>query len=387
MKVFVTAVAAASILLTGCGKDTKPAAAEAAATVQAASQNPDHVTIPADSPKLAQIQVDTVRTAEVPVDQVTSPGKIEANPNRMAHVMLPVAGRIVAVSIRIGERVQQGSTLLTIESPDIDAAISAYIQAQASVAQARSVTAKAQSDLDRERDLFDHNAVAQKDVINTEAILTQAKASLEQSHAAVEQAQRRLQILGVKPGEFGQRLAVRAPISGKILEMNVVPGEFRNDTSAPVMTIADLSTVWVTADVPESAIRFIKTGERLDIELTAYPGETFRGRVTQIADLVDPQTRTVKVRAEVPNGTGRFRPDMFARVSHTETTEQRPVVPAAAVIQDEGKSFVWREQGRGQFQRAPVELGSRAGDRIAVKQGVNAGDRVVTDGVMLLRAR
>ena len=227
--------------------------------------------------------------------------------------------------------------------------------------------------------------MAQKEVLNAEAILAQAKASLEQSQAGVEQSLRRLQILGVKPGQFGQRLAVKAPISGKVLEMNVVPGEYRNDTSAPVMTIADLSSVWVTADVPESAIRFIKIGEPLDIEFTAYPGEKFRGRVRQIADLVDPQTRTIKVRAELANPGAKFRPEMFARVSHTDAMEVRPVVPESSVMQDEGKAFVWKEQSPGQFQRAAVELGSKVGDRVAVKQGISAGDRIVTDGVMLLR--
>jgi cobalt-zinc-cadmium efflux system membrane fusion protein len=273
-----------------------------------------------------------------------------------------------------------------MESPDVDAAISAYLQAQAAVAQARASLAKAQADTDRERDLFEHNAVAQKEVLNAEAILAQNKAGLEQAQAGVEQGRRRLEILGVRPGEFGQRLAVRAPIGGKVLDLNIASGEYRNDTSAAVMTIADLSSVWVTADVPETAIRMVKPGEGLDIELSAFPGETFRGRVTQIADVVDPQTRTVKVRAELANRDGRLRPEMFGRIRHTEGTERCLVVPASAVMQDENRQYVWRESSPGIFERIAVETGVRMGGRVAIRSGLEPGARVVTDGVMLISA-
>ena len=112
---------------------------------------------------------------------------------------------------------------------------------------------------------------------------------------------RRLAVLGLTPGDFKQEVVLRAPLAGKVLELSVVPGEFRNDTSASVMTIADLSTVWVTSQVPESYIRFVQVGEHVEINLVAYPGETFQGRVSRIADTVDPQTRTVKVQAEMDN--------------------------------------------------------------------------------------
>ena len=176
-------------------------------------------------------------------------------------------------------------------------------------------------------------------------------------------------------------------MAGKVLEMAVVNGEFRNDLSAQVMTIADLSTVWVTCDVPETAIRFIKPGEPLRIELTAYPGAPFRGRVTLIGDTVDPQTRTVKVRAEVPNADGRLKPEMFASIQLAEETEPRPVVPAAAILAKGGQTLVWRETGKGSFELVEVTTGAQSGDRIAVLRGLKAGDRIVVDGVMLLPSR
>ncbi len=214
---------------------------------------------------------------------------------------------------------------------------------------------------------------------------TQAATALDQAQANLQQALRKLQILGLKPGEFGQKVAVKAPISGKVLELAVVPGEYRNDTNAPLMTIADLSTVWASSDVPESAIRFIRTGERLDIELAAYPGQIFRGRVTRIADTVDPQTRTIKVRAEMDNSAGRLRPEMFCRIRHVEATRLAPVVPVGTVLQGDGQNIVFLEVSNGVFQQTQVTVGNRIGDKLPILSGLKAGDRVVVDGAMLLK--
>lgn len=171
------------------------------------------------------------------------------------------------------------------------------------------------------------------------------------------------------------------------MEMSVVNGEFRNDLSAPLMTIADLSSVWVTSDVPETAIRFVKLGEPVKIDLAAYPGETFRGRVAIIGDMVDPQTRTVKVRAELPNADGRLKPEMFGNIQLAEQTEQRPTVPASAVVATDGKTLVWREASKGVFEKVAITTGAQIGERVAVLDGLKATDRIVVDGVMLLASR
>lgn len=371
--------------LTGCGGGTESAPPAEAASKPAAV-NPGEVSLPAGSPKFKQLRIEAVVTAEMPADQVTSPGKIEANPNQFSHLVLPVTGRITQVFVKLGDAVRQGQTMLTVESPDVDASISALLQSQASVTQARAMMAKAQADYDRAKDLFDHNAIAKKEVLNADALLTQSDTALQQAAASEQQARRKLEILGVKPGEVGQQVALHAPISGKVLEMSVVPGEFRNDLSQPVITIADLSTVWITSDVPESSIRMIQPGEHVEVELSAYPGEHFHGRVTRIADTVDSQTRTIKVRAEMDNRAGRLRPEMYGRIRHVDTLRKVPVVPASAVIQGENVTVVFRELRPGVFRQVPVKLGDRAGDRFAVLEGLAAGDRVVTDGGMLLKA-
>ena len=145
-------------------------------------------------------------------------------------------------------------------------------------------------------------------------------------------------------------------------------------------------SVWVTSDVPETSIRFIRASEPVTIELSAYPGETFRGRVALIGDTVDPQTRTVQVRAELSNPNGRFKPEMFGNVQLAERSESRPTVPVVAVIATAGKSMVWREIKKGVFERVAVTTGVQVGDRIAILEGLEATDRVVVDGVMLLVA-
>ncbi len=372
------------VLLASCGKGEK--VSETPMKPSAPVTTPGQAVIAADSPQLAQIRVEPVKMSMVPVNTLSSPGKVEANANRLAHVSLQLTGRVTAVYAKIGDFVRQGQPLLTVESADADAAVSTSLQALASVTQSKSALAKAQLDLSRQKDLFEHGAVPQKEVLNGEAVVVQMQAGVEQAQAAAEQSRRRLQILGISPGNFGQRVTVNSPISGKVLELSVANGEFRNDLSVPLMTIADLSSVWVTSDVPETAIRLVKTGEPARIQLSAYPGETFLGRVTLIGDVVDQQTRTVKVRAEMPNPGGRLKPEMFGNIQLAEHTELRPTVPAAAIVATDGKAIVWREIRRGVFEKVIVTLGAQTGDRVAVVSGLTAQDRIVVDGVMLLSA-
>ena len=376
------ALAAAAISLTGCGQTAGDG--QGPRSKVPLPGKPGQAVIAADSPQLAQIRTEPVENAMVPVGSVSAPGKVEANANRLSHVVLPVAGHVTSVLVKIGDFVRQGQPLLTVESADVDAAVSSFQQAQAAVTQAKSAAAKAQMDLDRQKDLYEHGAVPQKEVFNSQAVTVQAQAAVEQAQAATGQSRRRLEILGIGAGAFGQSLTIHAPISGKVLEMSVVNGEFRNDLSAPLMTIADLSSVWVTSDVPETTIRLVKKGEPVKIELAAYPGEAFRGRVAQIGDTVDAQTRTVKVRAELANPDGRLKPEMFGTVQLAEQTESRPTVPAGAIIATEGKALVWRETGKGVFEKAAVTAGVQVGGRVAILAGLRPDDRVVVDGVMLL---
>lgn len=350
-----------------------------------AAAPPGVVVLPADAPQLSRLRIEPVATRDVAPEEVTSPGRIEVNPNRVSRLVLPVPGRIVRVIPKLGDSITQGSPVIEIESPDAEAAQSAFLQADAAVTQARAFVTKSQADLDRITDLFQNSAVARKEVLNAESLLVQAKTGLAQAEAGRVQAVRRLEILGLKPGAFHERVVVRSPLSGKVLETSVVAGEYRNDTSAPLLTIADLSNIWISSDVPESSIRFCRVGGRVTVELIAFPGETFSARVTHISDTVDPQLRTIKVRAELANPSGRFRPEMSGKVHYADVTVPLPVVPEHAVLQSEGRNIVYVEESRGRFVAREIVIEKQADSNFVVRQGLKAGERIVTVGAVYLR--
>jgi len=385
-----------AFLLGGCSKratelastsDTTVGAKEPARPSEQISANAANVVVLGpDAPELRQMTIEPVRSVTVPADEITAPAKIEVNPNRMGHAMLPAPGRIVRVMVKLGDSVGQGQPVVAIESSVVAEAESGHIQSDASVRQAELAVAKAEADLARETDLFEHQAIAQKEVLAAQTTAELAKASLEQARSAREQARRRLELLGLKVGQFQQQIVVTAPISGKVLEVSVVAGEYRNEINTPLVTIADLSRVWATSEVPESKIRYCKVGGTADLELIAYPNETFRARVTRIADTVGSETRTIKVSAEIENIGGRLRPEMFGQLHYADGLAPTPWVPDSAVVRIGDKALVFLEQGPGRFVSSPVELGKRQDGGFSIAKGLKAGDRVVTQGSVYLKA-
>jgi membrane fusion protein, heavy metal efflux system len=383
------------VLLAGCESGQKAASAPA----QTPQAEPGVVIIPPDSPKLAQIRVEPIRLEEMPAGEVTAPGKVEVNLNRISRVPLPVAGRVTRVMVKLGDGVAAGQPLLMLESPDANAATTTYRQSEAAVTQANAALSqanaalvKAQADYDRSSDLLEHGSVAKKEVINADSSLKQSKAAVELASAGVEQAKaaraqalKALDMLGIEPGDAKPQVVVRSPLAGKVLDIGIVAGEYRNDTTAPVLTIADLRTLWMTSDVPENEIRLVSVGESVNITLDAYPDQTFGGRVARVADTLDPKTRTIKVMAELDNARGRFKPEMFGRIRHLEAKRETPALPVGAIIQDGGKNIVYVERSKGRFEQREIMIGNRVGDMVAVLGGVNVGERVVVDGAMLLR--
>jgi membrane fusion protein, heavy metal efflux system len=355
------------------------------ATVDAAEVSADRsITIAPDSPQLTRIAVMTVEAARVASEVVVAPGKIEADPSLVSKVALPVAGRVTRVMVRLGDAVSRGAPLLTIESPEIGATVSAYRQAQARVSETRAAQTKADADLARARDLFENRAIAQKDVLAAQSAAVQAKGDVTQAESAVAEARKKLEIFGLQPESADQTTTVRAPVGGKVLDLTVVAGEYRSDTTAPLMTIADLSSVFMAADVPETEIRLIRPGIDVGVTLAAYPGEAFHATVSRVADTVDPQTRTIKVRSTMSNPNGRLRPEMFGQIQYAADFQLLPVVPTSAIIHDDERTQVFVEEGRGRFRPVPVVLGNKNGGVVAVTRGLKPGDRVVVDGAMLL---
>ena len=402
--IVVSVASSALLLVTGCqraGGDapstsgrSAPAVAAEAAPPSDATGGPHVVAVRPDSPQFKQLRIDTVRLRDTVTDEVIAPGRIGVNPNRVSRVLPPVQGRVLEVKAKLGEFVEQGQPLLSLDSPDADAAVSAYLQADAAARQARFAQTKAETDYRRAKDLYEHKAVAEKDFLSAQNDLAQANGNVEATRAANEQAQRKLELLGLKSGEFHQPTLVRAPISGRVMEVNVTVGEYRgavashsDTTTTPLMTIADLSTVWMSSEVPEPSIRFIHVGEAVEIRLVAFPGEVLHGRVARIAKSLDPQTRTLKVHVDLPNPKERFLPEMFGSIRHAGAPRPVPVVPVTAVVQEYGQSFVFVEVGSGRFERRQIATGPRAGDIVPVLSGLKADERVVVEGAMLLKGQ
>jgi cobalt-zinc-cadmium efflux system membrane fusion protein len=377
-------------VLGGCGQTDAPAAAS---TPAAPLRNLNVVRIPLDSPQIKQLRVESAQLADLPSDELVAPGRVAMNPNRVSRVLPPVGGRVLTVLVKFGDHVEQGQPLLTMDSPDSDAAVSAYLQAQSTERQTRATFQKAETDFQRTTDLYEHKAVAEKDLLQAQNDLASAKSGYDIAQAVREQTWRKLQLLELKPSEFRQPVMVRAPLTGQVLEVNVAPGEYRGaisfhtDTTAPLMTIADLSTVWVSSDVPEPFIPLIHVGESVTITLVAFPDQTLTGRVARLGDVLDAQTRTLKVHVELPNPVGRFRPEMYGTIRHSGPSRPTLVVPAAALIQEYGRSVVFVERGPGRFERREVATGVRTGGLVSVSDGLAAEERVVVDGAILLKGQ
>ncbi|MBI4909052.1 MAG: efflux RND transporter periplasmic adaptor subunit [Acidobacteria bacterium] len=324
-----------------------------------------------------------VRMVEAATNEFVAPARLEVSPNYVAHVNAPLAGRIIEVLVRLGDSVTKGQPLLEIESPDTEQAESEYRSATAQLSQSEATLAKAESDHARLADLFEHNAVAQKEVLYARTAVAHAKAAVDQARATRDQASRKLEIHGLKAGSFRQKVVVRAPLAGKVLEMNVVAGEYRNDTSATMLRIADLSRLWVTSEVPESSIRFCRIGGSVQVELIAYPEEKIYGKISYLADTVDAEMRTVKVRADIDNSSGKFRPDMFGRARFSTDRRMAAWVPEKAVVHKNGRNLVFVD-GPGDYAARDVVLGGRMDDGMVITSGLSKEDKVVVDGAIYL---
>jgi cobalt-zinc-cadmium efflux system membrane fusion protein len=390
MKISLIVISALTFVAFGCGRgDLSTSRAEsqpASASTNAARREGNLVLFDVNSPQIERIRSALVEETRAPVEELSAPGKVELNPGRVSRVSLPVAGRIREVLVNLGDSVRQGQTIMRLESPDASTTQSAWRQGEANISQAKAAVAKAEADWTRAQDLFDNRAIAQKEVLAAETALAQAKASLDQATALRDDALAKLHLLGLLPDVKDQPVNVLAPVPGKVVEISVAAGEYRTDTAMPVMTIADLSTVWVAADIPETAIRFIRIGESVSIAMSAFPDRAFTGRVTGIADLVDPQTRTIKVRAELDNSSGQFRPEMFATVRHSQGARPATVIPKSALFQQQDRTTVFRERNRGEFEELAVRVLWQDNNRAAVQSELRAGDRVVVDGVAQLKA-
>jgi cobalt-zinc-cadmium efflux system membrane fusion protein len=331
---------------------------------------------------------------------VSATGKILVPEDRTAVIGPVNEGRIVKLYAGQGSRVRKGQKLAELESADIDQAEADYLKALADAENARRSSAAeiklAQETYDRTKGLYEKTVVPGKNLQSAEHDLEVARANAENNAASTKAtltaARRHLLILGLsdsaiealskKPG-LGATFSLNAPIDGVVVERNATIGATVG-TDASLFKIIDISRVWVDANVFEKDLPRVRVGQGVKLTVTAFPGSTFSGRIIFINSVVDPDSRTIKVRTEVPNADGRLKPDMFANVEIvTDVNNAAISVPQSAVLEDSGKAIVFVAEGKSYKQRQ-VQLGIKNGDRVEIIDGLKAGDQVVIKGNYLL---
>ena len=304
-------------------------------------------------------------------------GRLVFNEERLVRITAPVTGRVVEVLVRPGDVVEPGHRLLVLDSPDAGLARADYAKAIADAERADHALRLA-------RDLFEVRAVAQKEVRDAES--EYRKATAERDRAAA-----RLRTLGVDPerADGATTVAVTAPRSGVVVERNVTPGQVvaygQSDVPSSLVVIAALSTMWVLADVYEPDVPRVRLGEAVSVTLPCCPGERYQGRVAGIGDAIDRESRTLKVRAVVPNRSRALKGEMFARVSIDTGAHQALVVPLGAIHRDGSATFVLVEKAPGEYERRPVTIGAEADGTVEIVSGVTPAESVVSSGGILLK--
>lgn len=377
-----------AMVQSGC-KQTPPATSAAAAN---------------SSPTPASAQSGAIVTEIVAPQTIAgvipATGKILVPENQTAVIGPVNEGRIVRLYAGQGTRVRKGQKLAELESADIDQAEADYLKALSDYENAvRSSAAEvklAQESYDRNKLLYEQKITPGKNLQSAEHDLEVAKATAENSingtKAALTAARRKLLILGLsettidalaKKTDLAATFSLNSPIDGIVVERNATVGASVG-TDANLFKIIDLSRVWIDADVFEKDLPRVRPGQEVKLTVTAFPQSTFTGKVIFVDSVVDPNTRTVKVRTEVANPDGRLKPDMFANVQIVTDVNRAAIsIPQSAVLNDDGKSIVFVAQGTG-YQKRQVQPGIQNNDRVEIVDGLNAGDKVVVKGNYLL---
>jgi cobalt-zinc-cadmium efflux system membrane fusion protein len=360
---------APAVFLAGCGARGESSDPQAEAPPAQVEQAAEAGVVKVAHPEQFPLVAATARDA-APELNVT--GTVAADVSRTVPVVSLASGRAVEIHARLGDEVSKGQLLLRVQSSDISSAFSDYRHAMADAS-----LAKAQ--LDRAKLLFDHGAIAQKDL--EIAAAAEAKARVD-----VETAEQRIAVLGADIGHPTALVDILAPISGVIVEQNVTAaaGVKTLDNSPNLFTIADLSEVWILCDVYENDLASVRTGEYADIRLNAYPDRVFRGRVDNIGPILDPNLRTAKVRLQVRN-PGLMRLGMFVTATfHGAQVRKRALVPASAILHLHDRDWVYEPAGGNAFRRVEVSGGAMVPpDLQEVLAGVAPGDRVVSNALVL----
>jgi membrane fusion protein, heavy metal efflux system len=351
---------ALTTLFVACSDNTKTAPTKQEITV-----DPNLMTV--DHPEL--FQTVKVESRDLPTE-LNANGTVQPDVNKTIRVTSLGSGRVADLKVRLGDYVKKGQVLLVISSSDLAAAMGDYHKASADEALARKALERAQL-------LYSRGALAQKDLEVAEN--ADAKAISDQ-----KTAETRLRILGGDPAHPSTMIELRAPVAGTIVEQNVAgfEGIKSLDNTPNLFTIADLSNVWVVCDVYENDIGDVHIGDPAEIRLNALPDRVFKGSISDVSRVLDPNTRAAKVRIVLANRDGVFRPGMFA-VATFRSRKQKPhlVVPATAIMRLQDKDWIFRKETANSFRRLEVHTAGLSDGLQQIRQGAKAGDELVANAL------
>lgn len=331
------------------------------------------------------------------------PGRVAFNQEHVAHVGTPLRGRAVQIHVKVGDRVQRGAPLLVVESPDLGEAQSEYLQKRAMAESAGPKVELAKSVYERAKNLLETSQlVARSEVERREIEYREAQAAQKNAQAALQAAENRLHLLGMtqeavddfaKTGEVSPRLTIYAPMDGEIIDRPVTQGEIVSPERESLLVIADLSVLWVLADVPEGRLKLIATGTRARIRCGDPSAPAIEGTTSNVAAALNTDTRTAEVRVEVRSHDGSLKPGMFVSIE-IETLVDAPnrgpvlVIPDEAVQVLAGQSvvFVPVPGEENTFTKRAVVVGSPVMGLVPVYSGLKEGEQFVASGTFILKA-
>lgn len=367
---------AAVLSLWACSQTQEPAASKPPVTPeQAAVQSPPQST--------GQIETAVVDFKPIQPELVLV-GKVAYGEDRYSKISSPLQGRVVEVRAKLGDRVEAGATLLVIDSSDITAAYSEFVKEASEL----EYSTRAQ---ELAKELFATKALALKD-------LKQAENDLIKARAEFRRAKERLLSLRIPAQELEKPLAqqritsrfeMKSPLTGTVVERAVTPGQsVGSDAGQVLFTVADLDRLQVVADVYERDLALVKVSQVGRINVEAYPGSDFASVVASIGDVVDPNTRTIKVRAWVDNRDQRLKPEMFARL-RLDVGDATPflTIPKEAVVEIDGKHFVYVVDTPQHYEKREVLVSNVSGGQVRILEGLTSGQRIVIKGAVLVKGQ
>ena len=350
--------------------------AKAAAVVEKPANHAasDTLRFEADAMQLTFLKIKPVDAFPEPlIDGLNA--RIAYDDNFTARVFSPISGRVVKISAETGQHVKAGDALLSIDSPDYASGASDNLKADADVLRKKVA-------FERAKLLYEAKGLALKDLESAEADWRQAEAEAQRAKA------RMLNLSSNEVANAAGKYVLRAPIEGIISERQVNAGtEVQPGASNPLFVITDTSHLWVFADLPEQNMSKVKVGQAVSVEVDAYPNEAFQGRVSIISETLDPVMRRLQVRCDIDNSQRKLKPEMYARISPiVDAKSKLPRVPNTALFTQGVYSYLFVEQSPGVLQRRRVTLGMQDAEVTYIKEGLRAGERIVTSGALLLNS-